>query len=93
MIFARDVMLLVKLAQLGNKSPIERMVGEEVAALRVEVTVSVTVTTSAPESVDVELEKVDVGEVVVESKAEVIEVGVWVDGSAKTVTTGSMVVV
>ena len=44
--FARAVMLLVKLAQLGNTSPIERTVGVDVAAAMVEVTIWVTVTTS-----------------------------------------------
>jgi hypothetical protein len=88
-------MLLVKLAQLGKRSDIERRVGEEVAALRVEVMVWVTVTTSTPESVDVELGEVEVGlSVVDEEVVEVsVEVGVWATGSAKTVTTGSIVVV
>ena len=45
--FARAVMLLVKLAQLGNTSPIERTVGVDVAGAMVEVTIWVTVTTSS----------------------------------------------
>ena len=72
-ILESEVMLVVKLAQLGKRSDIERMVGEEVAALRVEVMVWVTVTTSTPESVDVELGEVEVGVSVVDE--EVAEVG------------------
>lgn len=83
-------MLLVKLAQLGNTSPIESTVGVDVAAAMVEITVWVTVTTS-PWSVAV-VEAVELLEVV-ELVLVLVVVGVWVEGSAKTVTTGSTVVV
>jgi hypothetical protein len=66
--FARAVMLLVKLAQLGNTSPIERTVGVDVAGAMVEVTIWVTVTTSSwavVAVVEVVVELLDVESVVV----------------------------